>query len=88
MASSLAVSGVLLLGSLLLLPGLVSCSYPWPDNVTQHKGYIEVSLLNRIIQNVVYFCHVLAGFNRSVHIVVYLTSRYFNVHSTSSTLTI
>ena len=30
------------LGSLLLLPCLVSCSYSWPDNVTQHKGYIEV----------------------------------------------
>jgi len=24
------------------LPGLVQCEYPWPDKVTQHKGYIEV----------------------------------------------
>ena len=30
---------------LVLLPAVVLCSYPWPDNVTQHKGYIEVGLL-------------------------------------------
>ncbi|CAI8028703.1 Serine carboxypeptidase S10 family member 1 [Geodia barretti] len=28
---------------LVLLPALALCSYPWPDNVTQHKGYIEVN---------------------------------------------
>ncbi len=32
----------LLLATLLLLPCLASCAFPWPDNVTQHKGYIEV----------------------------------------------
>ena len=26
----------------LLLPSLALCGYPWPDNVTQHKGYIVV----------------------------------------------
>ena len=25
-----------------LLPPLAVCSYPWPDKVVQHKGYIEV----------------------------------------------
>ena len=34
---------VLLLASLVVLPGLVVCNYPWPDNVTQYKGYIQVS---------------------------------------------
>ncbi|XP_064395580.1 serine carboxypeptidase S10 family member 1-like [Halichondria panicea] len=33
----------LLLATLLLLPCLSSCAFPWPDNVTQHKGYIEVN---------------------------------------------
>lgn len=32
----------LLLVSLLLLPSLVVCGYPWPDNATQYKGYIQV----------------------------------------------
>ena len=36
-------SFVLLLASLLFFPSLVICDYPWPDNVTQHKGYIQVS---------------------------------------------
>lgn len=40
MASS---SLFLILGSVLLLPSVVLCSFPWPDNVTQHKGYIEVN---------------------------------------------
>ena len=30
---------------LVLLPGVVICDYPWPDNVTQYKGYIQVSPL-------------------------------------------
>ena len=34
---------ILLVASLLVLPSLVVCDYPWPDNVTQHKGYIQVS---------------------------------------------
>ena len=30
---------------LLVIPALALCAYPWPDNVTQHKGYIEVQVL-------------------------------------------
>lgn len=33
----------LFLTAVILLPALALCSYPWPDNVTQHKGYIEVN---------------------------------------------
>ncbi len=32
----------LLFATLFFLPCLASCAFPWPDNVTQHKGYIEV----------------------------------------------
>ena len=32
----------LFLAAVLLLPAVAVCSYPWPDNVTQHSGYIEV----------------------------------------------
>jgi len=32
----------LLFAAALALPSLVQCEYPWPDKVTQHKGYIEV----------------------------------------------
>ncbi|KAL5484491.1 hypothetical protein EMCRGX_G021002 [Ephydatia muelleri] len=28
---------------LLALPSIGVCGYPWPDNVTQHRGYIEVN---------------------------------------------
>ena len=31
------------------LPSLVQCEYPWPDKVTQHKGYIEVLLKGPVI---------------------------------------
>ena len=36
---------LLLVASLLGLPEAVICNYPWPDNVTQYKGYIQVSQL-------------------------------------------
>ena len=35
----------LLLSAAFVLPVLVLCDYPWPDKVTQHKGYIEVNCL-------------------------------------------
>lgn len=28
---------------LLVIPALTLCAYPWPGNVTQHKGYIQVN---------------------------------------------
>lgn len=34
---------LLVVASLLVLPGVVVCDYPWPDKVTQYKGYIQVS---------------------------------------------
>ena len=39
--SILSVASLLL--PLLLVPSSVICSYPWPDSVTQYKGYIQVS---------------------------------------------
>ena len=35
----------LLLSVAFVLPVLVVCDYPWPDKVTQHKGYIEVNCM-------------------------------------------
>ena len=35
----------LLLSAAFVLPVLVLSDYPWPDKVTQHKGYIEVKYL-------------------------------------------
>ena len=35
----------LLLIAAFVLPVLVVCDYPWPDKVTQHKGYIEVNCM-------------------------------------------
>ena len=29
---------------LFISAGLVDAAYPWPDNVTQYKGYIDVRL--------------------------------------------
>jgi len=39
----------LLFAAALALPSLVQCEYPWPDKVTQHKGYIEVLLKGPVI---------------------------------------
>ena len=39
----IAASFILLVVSVLqVVPSSVVCDYPWPDNVTQHKGYIQV----------------------------------------------
>ena len=34
---------LLFAAALLAIPSLTLCAYPWPDNVTQYKGYIEVN---------------------------------------------
>ena len=46
----------LLFATLLFLPCLASCAFPWPDNVTQHKGYIEVAstVCKYYVQDVIY----------------------------------
>lgn len=42
MTSQQKMARLLLLAALLAFPYLAHCAYPWPDNVTQEKGYIEV----------------------------------------------
>ena len=39
-----AVSLLMLLLALLAFPNSGVCGYPWPDNVTQYRGYVEVSM--------------------------------------------
>ena len=37
-----------LLATISLYPSFVTCGVQWPDNSTQHKGYIEVCKLERV----------------------------------------
>ena len=42
-----SMAATLKLAFLLLLLRLVAANYPWPENVTQHSGYISVSCYAR-----------------------------------------